>query len=148
MISAALPASDLDKNPRMEVFGDKASGAASSAMGMEDFLQLLTTQIANQDPLEPMKDTEFISQMANVASMENMNRFTTGFGKFAESHKEIAAQAYLGRKATVETEGGNRKSGIVDAVERTEDGEIMITISGKQYPLTGIVRVELAETSS
>ena len=58
-----------------------------------------------------------------------------------------SAQAYLGRKATVETEGGSRNTGIVDAVERTEDGEIMITISGKQYPLTGIVRVELAETS-
>ena len=38
-------------------------------MGMEDFLRLLTAQIANQDPMEPMKDTEFIAQMASISSV-------------------------------------------------------------------------------
>ena len=35
-------------------------------MEMDDFLQLLTAQIGNQDPLEPMKDTEFMSQMGTL----------------------------------------------------------------------------------
>ena len=147
MIEVAISATETDKNPRLEIFNEKQSGSGGDMMGMEDFLQLLTTQIANQDPLEPMKDTEFISQMANVASMENMQRFTAGFSQFAESHKEMAAQAYLGRKVTVETEGGNRKAGVVEAVERSGEGEVTVTISGKQYPLSGIVRVEFADGS-
>jgi len=49
-----------------------ASSSSNTAMQMDDFLQLLTSQITNQDPLEPMKDTEFISQMANIASLEQM----------------------------------------------------------------------------
>ena len=56
-----------------------------SQLEMQDFLQLLTSQITNQDPLEPMKDTEFISQMANIASLEQMQQFTDGFSNFAQS---------------------------------------------------------------
>ncbi len=148
MIGAAISATEMEKNPRLEAFGDNQSGSGGDVMGMEDFLQLLTTQIANQDPLEPMKDTEFISQMANVASLENMQRFTSGFSQFAESHKEVAAQAYLGRKVTVEPEDGIRKAAVVEAVERSEDGEITITLAGKQYPLSSIVRVELVGDSN
>ena len=144
MIEAVISAKEMEKNPRLEAFDTKQSGSGGDVMGMEDFLQLLTVQIANQDPLEPMKDTEFISQMANVASLENMQRFTNGFNQFAESHKEVAAQAYLGRKVTVEADGGIRKAAVVEAVERSEDGEITVTLSGKQYPLSSIVRVELA----
>ena len=117
-------------------------------MGMEDFLQLLTTQIANQDPLEPMKDTEFISQMANVASLENQQKFTQSFTQFAESQSEVAAQAYLGRKVTVETDTGDRKSAVADAVERSDDGQITVTVDGKSYPIANIVRVELVEESA
>ena len=116
-------------------------------MGMEDFLQLLTTQIANQDPLEPMKDTEFISQMANVASLESQQKFTQSFTQFAESHSEVAAQAYLGRKVTIETDNGERKSSIAKAVERTDDGRITVTVDGKSYPIANIVKVELVDES-
>ncbi len=116
-------------------------------MGMEDFLQLLTTQIANQDPLEPMKDTEFISQMANVASLENQQKFTQSFTQFAESQTEIAAQAYLGRKVTIETDSGERKSSVAEAVERSGDGQITVTVDGKAYPIENIVRVELVDES-
>ena len=34
-------------------------------MEMDDFLKLLTSQLQYQDPMEPMKDTEFIAQMAS-----------------------------------------------------------------------------------
>ena len=116
-------------------------------MGMEDFLQLLTTQIANQDPLEPMKDTEFISQMANVASLENQQKFTQSFTEFAESQSQIATQAYLGRKVTIETDSGERKSSVAEAVERSADGQITVTVDGKAYPIANIVRVELVDES-
>jgi flagellar basal-body rod modification protein FlgD len=70
-------------------------------MQMEDFLHLLTSQISNQDPLEPMKDTEFISQMANIASLEQMQQFTKGFETFADTQKDLVAQAYLGKQVNI-----------------------------------------------
>ena len=149
MIEAALTLPKSDLNPRTESFSSNSSsnGNGSNTMGMEDFLQLLTTQIANQDPLEPMKDTEFISQMANVASLENQQKFTQSFTEFAESQSQVATQAYLGRKVTVETDSGERKSAVAEAVERSADGQITVTVDGKSYPIANIVRVELLEES-
>ena len=145
MIESALTSPITDANPRAEGFSANSSSSSSNTMGMEDFLQLLTTQIANQDPLEPMKDTEFISQMANVASLENQQKFTQSFTQFAESHSEVAAQAYLGRKVTIETDSGERKSSVAEAVERGDDGQITVTVDGKSYPISNIVRVELVD---
>ncbi|MBC8347714.1 MAG: hypothetical protein O3A82_11790 [Verrucomicrobia bacterium] len=147
MIESALTKPISDANPRADAFSSNSSSSSSNTMGMEDFLQLLTTQIANQDPLEPMKDTEFISQMANVASLENQQKFTQSFTEFAESQNQVATQAYLGRKVTIETNSGERKSSVAEAVERSADGQITVTVDGKAYPIANIVRVELVDES-
>ena len=94
-ISTSLPT-----NPRSEAINSpKREG---SYMEMDDFLQLLTAQISNQDPLEPMKDTEFISQMANIASLEQMQQFSKGFSSFADSHGEMVSQSYLGKYVEID----------------------------------------------
>lgn len=46
--------------------------APSSALGKDDFLKLLTTQLRNQDPLNPMDNTAFVAQMAQFSSLEQM----------------------------------------------------------------------------
>jgi len=119
----------------------------NSQLKMDDFLQLLTSQITNQDPLEPMKDTEFISQMANIASLEQMQQFSKGFENFADSHKDMVTQAYLGRKVNIEDEGKSI-SGIVDAVNKAEDGEVTVQVNGKDYSPENISRVSLSGVSN
>lgn len=44
----------------------------TNQMGKQDFLQLLVSQLRNQNPLEPMKDTEFVSQLATFSSLEQL----------------------------------------------------------------------------
>jgi flagellar hook assembly protein FlgD len=125
----------------------KQSAENNSQLKMDDFLQLLTNQITNQDPLEPMKDTEFISQMANIASLEQMQQFTQGFSKFADSHGEMLAQAYLGNLVQIK-DGNNQVSGRVDAVEKLDDGSNQLIIDGKSYDANSVTRVELADSST
>ena len=115
----------------------------NSQLKMDDFLKLLTSQITNPDPLEPMKDTEFISQMANIASLEQMQQFTQGFSKFADSHGEMLAQSYLGNHVMINN-GIKEISGRVDAVEKLEDGSIRLEVDGESYDPKDVSRVQLA----
>ena len=141
MIDSLATIQNLGSNPRStpEASDDSKS---SATLQMEDFLQLLTSQISNQDPLEPMKDTEFISQMANIASLEQMQQFSKGFESFANSHKDMVAQAYLGRVVEIKS-GGEQLSGTVHSVERTDDGKISVLVNDKAYDPNDIVKVSL-----
>lgn len=139
----AIAATQSSQNPRASALSD-ASNSSNTAMQMEDFLQLLTSQISNQDPLEPMKDTEFISQMANIASLEQMQQFTKGFETFADSHKDMVAQAYLGKMVKI-SEDGLEVEGLVESVEKNKDGEVFVEVGGKNYSPANIQRVSIPQ---
>ena len=116
-----------------------------SYMEMDDFLQLLTAQIGNQDPLEPMKDTEFISQMANIASLEQMQQFSNGFSKFAESHDDMVSQTYLCRNVII-NDGTSKTEGLVTAVEKNEEGNLHVIVNGNSYDPSLISKISLANS--
>ena len=143
MIEAAIPQIEIEHNkPERSV---SIGETAQKKMGMEDFLRLLTTQIANQDPMEPMKDTEFIAQMASISSVEQMQQFTTSFKDFTASHREIAAQAYLGKQVTAQAGDQAPVTGIAQSVEKVADGELLVTINGQTFSASDITKVELVE---
>jgi flagellar hook assembly protein FlgD len=91
------------------------SNAGKQMLGADDFMKLLTTQLTSQDPMNPMKDTEFISQMANFTSLEQMRTLSKSFETFTSDQKMSAAPAFLGRNVTVKNASGDI-TGIVEAI--------------------------------
>jgi len=113
--------------------------AGKQMLGSDDFMKLLTTQLTSQDPMNPMKDTEFISQMANFTSLEQMRTLSKSFETFTTDQKLASAPSYLGRQVTV-TDATGDTTGIVEAI-KLKDGKPAIVINGKTYEtklITGI----------
>ncbi len=119
-----------------------------SQLKMDDFLKLLTSQLQYQDPLEPMKDTEFVAQMASFSSLDQMSSLNKNFETFMQGQMDHSVQNYLGKVVTVEGEDGQTSgSGVVTAVSH-QGGEMKLTIGNREYSPTSVVRVELAQEES
>jgi len=122
---------------------DRALPTKESQLKMDDFLKLLTAQMQHQDPLEPMKDTEFIAQMASFSSLDQMNSLNKNFEQFAQSQMNLSVQNYLGKVVTLKSsEGKGEERGIVTAVSQKGDG-LKLTVNGRDHDASSVSRVEL-----
>jgi flagellar basal-body rod modification protein FlgD len=65
---------------------DKSSPATPGGMeqlGRDAFLQLLVTQLAHQNPLQPQADGEFIAQLAQFSSLEQLTQMQNTLERIA-----------------------------------------------------------------
>lgn len=110
----------------------------SNEMGKDEFLKLLITQLQNQDPTSPMEDTQFISQMAQFSSLEQMTNMSTSFSKLATLLNSQEAYSTLGK--TVELQVGEANvSGVVSGVTRGENPQILV--NGMYYNMDQIAAI-------
>lgn len=110
--------------------------ASDVAMGKSDFLRLICTQLQNQNPLEPMKDTEFISQMASFTSLEHMT-------EVRNLVEDVRADSFLGKIVTVIRPRSTPLTGLVEGVN-TKNGDPYIIIDGTEYPVQDVRHRTLA----
>ena len=110
----------------------------SNELGKDDFLKLLITQLLNQDPTNPMENTEFISQMAQFSSLEQMTNMSTSFSKMASFINSSEAASTLGK--TVELNiGDTTTTGIVEGATRGENPQILV--NGMYYSMDKIAAI-------
>ncbi|MFJ7751934.1 flagellar hook assembly protein FlgD [Peribacillus muralis] len=73
------------------------------ALGKDDFLKLLLTQLQNQDPSSPMDNTEFIAQMATFSSLEQMMNLGTKMDEIIGINQQNSLMNYnsfVGKEVT------------------------------------------------
>lgn len=120
VVNANLPGELLDRVPLQ-------------TLGQKEFLQLLTTQLTNQDPLEPVKDTEFIAQMAQFTSLEQVKA----------TYHFMQANAMVGQEVTIRvlspqgdpTEITGKVTGL-----NLEQGTPKIIVNNEAYTIDKVVR--------
>ncbi|MCL1930977.1 MAG: flagellar hook assembly protein FlgD [Treponema sp.] len=94
-------------------------------LGKDDFIKLLITQLSYQDPTAPMQDKEFIAQMAQFSSLEQMTNMSADFAKLTAMLSGGEASGALGK--SVELLDGDRVvQGVVKAVTRGEMPQVLI----------------------
>lgn len=110
-----------------------ASSAVSSALGKDDFLELLVVQLQNQDPLNPLDDKEFIAQLAQFSSLEQMSNVASGIEALTETvsrQDSLSAVSYIGKNVVADGSSVTKlDSGITPLYFTLEDTAATVTIN-------------------
>jgi len=88
--------------------GDTTTGA--STLGKDSFLQLLVTQMQNQNPLDPQDNTQFVAQLAQFSSLETMQNLSTSvdaIGGMYQSSQALQASSLVGRSVIADASSTN-----------------------------------------
>lgn len=116
-----------------ETFGEKR--LPKQELGKDDFLQLLIAQLTHQDPTQPMQDAEFIGQMAQFSSLEQVTNMNANFSKLNEMLLGSSATTTIGSKVELQA-GDENITGYVTAVKRGANPEVMV--DGKWYSWSAV----------
>lgn len=123
--------------PNYSASNKATTSAATKELGKDQFLKILITQLQNQDPMQPMEDKEFIAQMAQFSSVEQLVNISSQLKTLNQSLGAVSSM--IGREiswlsSNKEDSGTLRQ--IVDSI---------IVRDGVQYVKVGDDEIELNE---
>ena len=113
-------ANTIDSSLLLSNYQQSQSKTRSTNLGKDDFLKLLMTQLQNQDPSNPMEDTQFIAQMAQFSSLEQMTNMNSTFEKFITQQQQsqlISYNQFVGKDIT-----WNKLNELEDGTTKIEEG--------------------------
>lgn len=106
-----------------------------STLGKDQFLKILMTQLQNQDPMQPMEDKEFIAQMAQFTSVEQLMNISKQLTAMNQSLGAVSG--LIGKEITwTDAQTKADKSGIVESILVTD---------GIQYAVVGNDKIALPD---
>jgi flagellar basal-body rod modification protein FlgD len=130
-----------DSSLYLSDYQKSAVSTGSSALGKDDFLKILITQLQNQDPTSPMDDKEFIAQMAQFSSLEQMQNLNTSMTNLISLQTQsnlISYGQFIGQEVNwskIETDNAGNSTvtsgnGKVNSIAYTEDSVVFTLEDG------------------
>ena len=118
---------------------------ASGELAKEDFLRLLSTQLRHQDPIQPVKDQEFLAQLAQFNALEQLGSLRATVERWVSFQESVGALGYaaglLGRTVRLAgKDGGTEVVGTVTAV-RVQNGRPALVVNGTTFALEQVLEV-------
>ncbi len=123
--NSVSPTNDVLNQYSLKTPGTQGGGE----LGKNEFMELMIAQMNNQNPLEPQDNGEFIAELAQFSSLEEMQGLTATVESFTSSYQStqaLQASSMVGRSVLVNASAGptsvaGSMSGVVDVPASTSD---------------------------
>jgi flagellar basal-body rod modification protein FlgD len=119
------------------------SSASSAQM---DYMKLLVTELQNQNPLEPMDNSEMASQLAQFSQLEQLESMNSNFASVLVNAQRAYARSLLGKEVSFEAddEDGTSQitSGVVQKVYNDVDDRIMLSVADYAVDVNHVLAVK------
>ncbi len=119
--------------------GTEAGGLASRGLGRDAFLAMLVAELRNQNPLEPLKNENFLMQLATFDTLDQMHQVKEAVTELARVQLAAQGAALVGRSVEASTEQG----AVIGVVEEVGfgGGDLYLLVGGQWVPLAAVTRV-------
>ena len=100
-------------------------------LGQAEFLALMTSQLENQDPLNPMENAEFMGQIAQFSTVEGIGNLNESFSSLAgamQSSQALQASALVGRDALINSPVAQLRNGSLSGAVNLASGSADVAV--------------------
>ncbi|MHC4726551.1 MAG: flagellar hook capping FlgD N-terminal domain-containing protein [Planctomycetota bacterium] len=121
------------------------SDVSSSSQIQMDYMNLLITQLQNQNPLEPLDNNQMATQLAQLSQLQQLESMNSNFADVLATTELSYANSLLGKEVTfmpkTETGDADITSGVVEHIYNNIDGEILLGVGNQTLGLEDIISV-------
>lgn len=117
-----------------------SSSAIASALNADQFMNLLLAELKYQDPMEPISNTEMVTQMSQLASLETFNELKASFGEMLKLQQLLNGSTLLGLDVAFDGPAGPAIGRVV-SLRNAGDQIKLVLADGTQLGLSQINQV-------
>lgn len=125
-----------------------STGSANLKLNTSDFMNMMVTQLQNQDPLNPTNSDQLMTQMSAIGQMESSTNLDTTLSTLGTQTQIGSASSLMGKQVQGIDSSNNSVTGVVTAVQVASGGVSLQLSSGDTVSLTNISNITSATAGS
>jgi flagellar basal-body rod modification protein FlgD len=141
-----------------------STNSANSQISENEFLTLLTTQLQNQDPLQPMDNTQSVAELAQFSALQSQTQLASQFQTFQSNFSVMQSASLIGSQVSAQYTNANGNATTVSGTVQTisvvngtpeftlmgSNGQLLTDSNGNTLliPTTGILSIGAPSSSS
>ena len=123
------------------------SGEGYNNLDVDQFLKLLISELQNQDPLDPMDNSEMVQQIGQIREIGATDQLTQTLTKLSSSQELVTASSLIGQSVQGLADDATAVDGVVDriTVETSEENEsrtVKVHVGGKTMDIKNIREIQ------
>jgi flagellar basal-body rod modification protein FlgD len=109
-----------------------------SSISADQFLQLLVTQLQNQDPLNPVDPSSFLSSLASLDTVGSVNSLNASFSSMLQLEQLTSGSNLIGKTINyTPSNGGTAQTGEVSGIS-VQNGQFVLQVGNTQVGLSQV----------
>ncbi|MDA7874702.1 flagellar biosynthesis protein FlgD [Rhodopirellula sp.] len=123
------------------------SSGSYNELDIDDFLKLLISELQNQDPLDPVDNSEMVQQIGQIREIGATDELTKTLSSLSSSQELVTASSLIGKSVEGLAEDASAVDGIVDRITVETSGEndsrtVKVHVGGKTMDIKNIREIQ------
>lgn len=132
--------------------GSSSTGSTSSndpfgSVNLSDFMTLMITQLQNQDPTDPVSNSDLMQQIGDMQTIQSNLQLSSTLTGMSMSDSLTAASVMIGQYIVGTDSTGASATGTVDSVSMS-DGTATLNVGSQSVPLANVTEIIPAEQAT